>query len=64
MIFWREKIDLLWVSVSLNAWRLSLDKSLGEMETLFYGDYGGLGGYCGIGASAGSGQTPLHKDFC
>ena len=52
MIFWREKIDLLWVSVSLNAWRLSLDKSLCETEVLLDGDYGSLMGYCGIGASA------------
>jgi len=43
MIFW-IKIDPPWVSVSLNAWHLSLGKGLRELGILFGGDCGGLRG--------------------
>ena len=67
MIFWR-KIDLLWVSISLNAWHLSLGERLRELGILFGGDWGRKG-YCRIWASVrepfrGQRETLLHEDFC
>lgn len=47
MIFWR-KIDLLWVSVSLDAWHLSLGKRLLELGILFGRDCSGLRGIAGF----------------
>lgn len=67
MIFWR-KIDLLWVSVSLDAWHLSLGKRLHELGILFGGDCGGLRGIPGLGPlwgcrSVGKGKPRFTKTF-